>query len=340
MSSIADFKRKTRGIHLKRFVQAVDAYTSQGHPVPSGMKANPGLYAELAERYLYWTGKVLAIVQDAAYQRPHLKVLADQLLELAPGFFEQESRWPPTDPALRHPLTLIGPAYYASRIGELLNSLVKPQLVQVDYTWANEFAKEVLGSHAVKEIKELVKRDTDAILKAAAEADLRSTGHRPRDIEPFLDDDQRHALRQARTAPSTPPPTPERTPSPTPTHEQQAVLKNLTSLLQGKVLRRQEAQVGGGVSGVISMVEKKHALFLHPDGSFLYEERTFTSVTSGGFTVPSEETRTGEGRWSVELVEGNPALVLRQNGEVARWWHVRDGGPGIQYLDGEAWNRY
>jgi hypothetical protein len=48
-------------------------------------------------------------------------------------------------------------------------------------------------------------------------------------------------------------------------------------------------------------MEKKYFLFLHGDGTFHYEERTFNSVSSGGFTLPSKETRSGEevpGRWS------------------------------------------
>jgi len=340
LSAVADIKRWTRGIHPKKFDQAVDTYISHGQQVPSGMKVKPGLYADLVERYLHWTGKVFGILQDAAYRRPNLKPIADQFIEVARSYFEQEGRWPRTDPVFHHPLALLAPTYYASRVGELLNGLAKPHLVQVDYSWANEFAKEVLGSNVVKEIKEQVKHDTDALIKATASADLSSSSHRPGDIEPFLDDPQRQALLQARAGTPTPPPPPEPTPAPTPTQEQQAVLEDLKSLLQGKVLRRREEDVSGGVSGVISSVEKKYALFLYADGTFLYEERTFTSVTSGGFTVPSEETRSGEGTWSVEAVAGNPALVLKQDGEVTKWWHIREGGPGMQYLDGHEWHRY
>ena len=87
-------------------------------------------------------------------------------------------------------------------------------------------------------------------------------------------------------------------------------------------------------------MEKKYAFFLHGDGTFHYEERTFNSVSSGGFSMPSEETRSGEGSWAVELLEGKPALVLRQDGTTTKWWHTEEGEPGIQYLGRQEWKRY
>jgi len=338
MSALGDIKRLTRGFQRRKFVEAVDALVSRGQNVPPGMKATPYLYADLAERYLHWTGKVLGLLQDAAYRRPNLKPIADELLETARRYFGEEGRWPRTGRVLLHPLALFAPAYYASRVGELLNSLPKPQLFRTDYTWANEFAREVLGSAAVKEIKEQVKRDTDALVTNAS--GLVSSGDRPADMEPFLSDSQREALLQARSGKPTPVSPPQPAPTPAPPPEKPADLEYLTSLLRGKVLRRREADVGGGVSGVISSVEKKYALFLYPDGTFLYEERTFTSVTSGGFTVPSEQNKSGKGTWSVDAVAGKPALVLKQDGTVSKWWHTREAGPGMQYLGDQEWHRY
>ncbi len=338
MGAVAEIKQKTRGIHLKLFEEAVQWQLKHDQHVPLGMQKDPALYSELAKHYLYWTGKMLAILQDAAYQRRTLKPIADQFMELARLYFKNQDRWPQTDPILRHPLILLFPAYYASRLGELFNNLVKPRLLKVDYSWANGFAKELLHSGAVKLISEHLQNDTDPHVKASKSEDLYSKTHHPRDMEPFLDANQRRKLELARAGGTAPTPPPEPPPAPPPPPESQAVLEHLTSVLQGKVLRRREGRVGGGVSGVISSVEKKYGLFLYGDGTFRYEERTFTSVSSGGFSVPSEETRSGEGTWAVELVAGKPALVLRQDGEVTKWWHTEDGGPGKQYLDGEEWN--
>jgi hypothetical protein len=340
MGAVAEIKQKTRGISLNLFKEAVQWQVLNDQRVHRGMVTDPSLYAELAKHYLYWTGKMLAILQDAAYQRPNLKPVFDQFLELALRYFENQDRWPRTNQALRYPLTLLVPAYYASRLGELLNNLVKPNLLKVDYSWANGFAKEVIHSAAVKVISEHLKNDMDPIVKATKDEDLFSKTHHPRDLEPFLADDQRRRLELAQTEQTAPAPPPEPLPGPTPTQASPAILEQLTSVLQGKVLRRREEDVGGGVSGVISSTEKKYGLFLYRDGTFRYEERTFRSVSSGGFSVPSDEIRSGEGTWAVELVSGKPALVLRQDGEVTKWWHTEDGGPGKQYLGGEEWQRY
>lgn len=114
----------------------------------------------------------------------------------------------------------------------------------------------------------------------------------------------------------------------------------LVDLLGGKVLRRCENQFDRDYSGGSSYYERSKAIFLYADGTFRYEERTFAQLSAAGMSLPSERRQVGEGNWSVEIVTGRPALVLRQDGRVAAWWHTRDGGVGVQYLDGEPWTRY
>jgi hypothetical protein len=116
-------------------------------------------------------------------------------------------------------------------------------------------------------------------------------------------------------------------------------IDSMTDVLSGKVLRRAENQFDRDASSS-SYFERSKAIFLHEDGSFRYEERTFSQVSTAGMSLPSERRHAGEGTWNVELMAGRPALVLRQDGRVAAWWHTREGGMGIQYLDGEPWNRY
>jgi hypothetical protein len=124
------------------------------------------------------------------------------------------------------------------------------------------------------------------------------------------------------------------------TLERKRTLERLTEVLKGKVLRRTDADVGGGVSGVISTSQKKRGLFLFDDGTFRLEVIEFTSVSSGGYSVPSQEKRSGTGTWAVEMADDKPALVLRQEGAVVQWWHTEEGGTGIQYLNGQRWDRY
>ena len=105
------------------------------------------------------------------------------------------------------------------------------------------------------------------------------------------------------------------------------------------MLSRAENQFDRDCSGASSYLERSKAIFLHEDGTFRYEERTFSQVCAGGMSLPSERRQSGEGTWTVELVTDRPALVLRQDGRVAGWWHTRNGGAGVQYLDGEPWSR-
>lgn len=122
--------------------------------------------------------------------------------------------------------------------------------------------------------------------------------------------------------------------------ERRRMLERLTQLLEGKVLRRTDSNVGGGVSGVFSSSQKKRALSLFANGTFRFDTTEFRSVSGGGYSIPSEEKRSFEGTWLVEMVEDKPALVIRQEETIIKWWRIEDGGPGVQYLDGERWDRY
>jgi hypothetical protein len=121
----------------------------------------------------------------------------------------------------------------------------------------------------------------------------------------------------------------------------QARRERAMNFLRGKVLRRTDSDVGGGVSGVISTSQTKYALFLFEDETFSYEITEFRSVSSGGFGGPSEEKRTMTGIWEVQILDDKPYLVLWQDGSIVKRWHNGVGSQdGIHLLDGERWNRY
>jgi hypothetical protein len=90
-------------------------------------------------------------------------------------------------------------------------------------------------------------------------------------------------------------------------------------LLRGKVLRRTEADVSGGVSGVFSSFETKHALFLFEDGTFSYEVTEFRSVSSEGLSIPSEDKRTRTGSWDVLTPRGVPSCSSCCRRTSCRW---------------------
>lgn len=119
----------------------------------------------------------------------------------------------------------------------------------------------------------------------------------------------------------------------------QSRVDGLTSVLRGKVLRRADNHYEGGYSGGSSYYETSHALFLYEDGTFRYHQKTVTSISAGGMSLPSERADSHSGTWGVQFVKDEPALVLRNaDRSVLTWWHTRTGS-GIQYLDGKPWTR-
>ncbi len=121
---------------------------------------------------------------------------------------------------------------------------------------------------------------------------------------------------------------------------EKAKLENLPSILGGKKLQREENQSNRDYSGGGFYSEKSEAIYLFADHTFRHEKRTFSSVSGGRLSLPSESKRTAEGKWAVEMVAGESHLVLRKDGSVVESWRTSDGGMGVQYLNGVRWSRY
>lgn len=106
-------------------------------------------------------------------------------------------------------------------------------------------------------------------------------------------------------------------------------------VLMGKVLKRSENQADTGYYW-----EKTRSLYLYDDLSFRFVIHTMSSVSGGGLSMPSENQEVAEGRWTVEIRGFSPYLVLKQDGAEVLSWKSENGGQGLHYLDGEAWDRY
>ena len=117
---------------------------------------------------------------------------------------------------------------------------------------------------------------------------------------------------------------------------------DLKDALSGRVLRREENGYEGDYSGGSSYWERRRALSLYDDGTFYLDEQSFTTISSGGMSLPSENRETAQGTWTVQDVEGRPALALWNEDDTSlTWWHVAHdvSDPGAVYLDGEPWSR-
>jgi hypothetical protein len=110
--------------------------------------------------------------------------------------------------------------------------------------------------------------------------------------------------------------------------------------LCGKVLRREENQRDRDYSGGGFYYDNTKTLFLFADGTFRYEQHSFSRVSSGGFSQPLQRDTTSRGTWKVRMVDGKPTLgLLDKDGELVEWWHVTSGGGLHQRrLDGKPWD--
>jgi hypothetical protein len=113
-----------------------------------------------------------------------------------------------------------------------------------------------------------------------------------------------------------------------------------TMNLKDKVLRREENQFDQDYSKGSCYYEKSQRLILYGNFAFHFEQKVLASVSGNKPGLPSERHQINTGRWAVEMRQGRTALVLNNSdGSEFTWWYIEDGGSGVQYLDGKAWNR-
>jgi hypothetical protein len=105
--------------------------------------------------------------------------------------------------------------------------------------------------------------------------------------------------------------------------------------LSGKVLRHSENQGDRGY-----FWERNSAIYLQSDMRFRFETETISSASGGGLSASSGGTSLIEGRWTIVEDAGQMHLLLRHDDGAETSFTSRNGGLGLQYLNGEAWNRY
>lgn len=111
--------------------------------------------------------------------------------------------------------------------------------------------------------------------------------------------------------------------------------------LTNKVLRRAQNEFDSDYSGGSGFYEKNFAIFLYGDGTFLFQEKTFVSISAAGFSLPRESLKEVVGRWLIGSRAFYPQLLLLdRNGDVFMRVETRNGGTGIEVMNGKNWNRY
>lgn len=114
----------------------------------------------------------------------------------------------------------------------------------------------------------------------------------------------------------------------------------MISILSDKKLKRENVNSDRDYSGGGWFDEKTESLFLWSDRNFTFVIESFSSVSSGGFSLPSQSRKEYFGTWNV--IEENFTLYLiltYQNGAQEKI-QSRNLGRGLHELEYKTWNRY
>lgn len=337
MGPIKRIKQRTRGARSIKFRQAL-----QHGDVPAGavtsVRAAPDVYAALAERVLYWTGDLLAGVNEVAEQREPLRPTAAKFLELIAEYFDHPERWPEGSAAINEPVRLCVPACFALHVAQALNSAVWPSLVRFGSDNAHEFYRELLGTSITEAVEGAATTAVAPLLPIA-----RSTGRAPRETvpvdltePPVFDADLRRRWRQARTLAAAPAAAPASTPA---TSSETGLRSEWQSRLEGARLAasgdslRDRDYSGGGY-----FTWRERVIVLHRTGNFVLRETSRMRVTAGGMSNVTETQDEQRGTWKLAYPKRGPLLELvGSDGRTSAFW-LTDGGRGQIRLDGKPYS--
>src|SRR5262245_47435138 len=313
---------------------------AKGNPrAPYSIQADSMLYGDLVRHYLQWCAGLLIKIEGAGAARPASAAAVAQLLERSTAYFKDTARWPSL-PQLYHPLRLLVPACYAMRAARRVNSLLKPDLVAVDFTEPNEFITEILGQATVEQISHHKNDDFKSKEKITEDPPPEA---KPLHYRSFLHAAQRARLAAARAAkpaprkpaPSTPAPAP---PPAVPVEDDTALAESWNQKLSDTCITLEKTNSPPGTPYSSS----ESYLYLSRGHRYRLLEIGFVSgVSYAGLNLsPRETRRESEGAWKIQVRGGAAALVLTAStGE--DYYRVEKGGRDFLKLDGRdrAWTK-
>jgi hypothetical protein len=116
--------------------------------------------------------------------------------------------------------------------------------------------------------------------------------------------------------------------------------QQMIGILSDRKLKKESVNSDRDYSGGGWFDEKTESLFLCSDKSFAFIIESFSSVSSGGFSMPSQSRNEYFGSWDV--IEENDVLyllLLHQDGSQEKL-QTRNLGAGLQQLNNQTWHRY
>ena len=303
--------------------QALLRYVKGNPRTPDSIQADSMLYGELVRHYLQWCPGLLAMMEQAAAERPASQAAMEHLLECAAAYFKETARWPSV-PHLDDPLRLLVPACYATRAAQRVNSLLQPSLVAVDFTEPNEFVTEILGQAAFEQISQHKNADFESLARITEDPPPEA---KPLQLRSFLHAGQRAQLAEARAAKPEPPKVASAPPPPAPTP---AVSRD-TALTLSWNLELSDTRV---------TLEQTNSFDPSYGGVSLYfSKESFLDLFRGHRYRLLEGRRESEGEWKVQVHGGTAALRLIGDDGVDYYYGIEKISRSVLKLNGRdrAW---
>lgn len=116
--------------------------------------------------------------------------------------------------------------------------------------------------------------------------------------------------------------------------------QQMIEVLSNKKLKKERVNSDRDYSGGGWFDEKTESLFLCSDKSFAFVVESFSSVSSGGFSMPSQSRNEYFGSWDVTEENGVFYLWLFHQDGSQEKLQTRNLGTGLQELNYQTWNRY
>lgn len=116
--------------------------------------------------------------------------------------------------------------------------------------------------------------------------------------------------------------------------------QQMIGVLSHKKLKKERVNSDRDYSGGGWFDEKTESIFLCSDKSFAFIIESFSSVSSGGFSMPSQSRNEYFGTWDVIEENGTLYLMLFYQDGSQEKLQTKNLGTGLQQLNYQTWNRY
>ena len=117
-------------------------------------------------------------------------------------------------------------------------------------------------------------------------------------------------------------------------------VQQMFEVLSDRKLKKQEVHSDRDYDGGGWFDEKTTSLYLYSDKSFALIIESFTSVSSGGFSIPSQSKNEHYGSWDIIEEYNFLYLILFYQDGSQEKLQTKNLGTGLHELNYQIWHRY